>query len=105
MRRPAFNMATLIIYTAVVIILTSIAIYGANEYITTAKIADTKSTVAKYATAISQYRFEMGEYPDNLTTLTKNGDKDVNDNDASYFGPWINKLEQDAWEQDFIYEK
>lgn len=103
--RPAFNLATLVIYTAAVIILTSIAFYGANEYITTAKIADTKSTLAKYATAISQYRFEMGEYPDNLTTLTKNGDKDVNDNDASYFGPWINKLEQDAWEQDFIYEK
>lgn len=31
--RPAFNLATLVIYTAAVIILTSIAFYGANEYI------------------------------------------------------------------------
>lgn len=103
--RPAFNLATLVIYTAAVIILTSIAFYGANEYITTAKIADTKSTLAKYATAVSQYRFEMGEYPDELTTLTKSGNKDAEGNDASHFGPWINKLEKDAWNQDFIYQK
>lgn len=83
--RPAFNLVTLVIYTAAVIILTSIAFYGANEYITTAKIADTKSTLAKYATAVSQYRFEMGEYPDNLTELTKKGNKDVDGNDVSTF--------------------
>lgn len=71
MRRPAFNLITLVIYTCAVVMLTGIALYGANEYLTTSKIADTKSTVANYATAVSQYRFEIGEYPDNLTELTK----------------------------------
>ena len=105
MRRPAFNLITLVIYTCAVVMLTGIALYGANEYLTTSKIADTKSTVANYATAVSQYRFEIGEYPDNLTELTKKGNKDVDGNDASHFGPWINKLEKDAWNQDFIYQK
>lgn len=104
MRRPAFNLITLIIYTCAVVMLTGIALYGANEYLTTSKIADTKSTVANYATAVSQYRFEIGEYPDNLTELTKKGNKDVDGNDASHFDPWLNKIEKDAWDKDFVYE-
>jgi general secretion pathway protein G len=104
MKRPAFNMITLVIYTVAVIMLTGIALYGANEYLTTSKIADTKSTAANYATAVSQYRFEIGEYPDSLSDLTKEGDKDVDGNDASHFGPWINKIEKDAWDRDFVYE-
>ena len=99
MRRPAFNLITLVIYTCAVVMLTGIALYGANEYLTTSKIADTKSTVANYATAVSQYRFEIGEYPDNLTELTKKGNKDVDGNDASHFGPWLNKIEKDAWDK------
>ena len=104
MRRPACNLITLVIYTCAVVMLTGIALYGANEYLTTSKIADTKSTVANYATAVSQYRFEIGEYPDNLTELTKKGNKDVDGNDASHFGPWLNKIEKDAWDKDFVYE-
>lgn len=42
MRRPAFNLITLVIYTCAVVMLTGIALYGANEYLTTSKIADTK---------------------------------------------------------------
>lgn len=104
MKRPAFNMITLVIYTVAVIMLTGIALYGANEYLTISKIADTKSTAANYATAISQYRFEIGEYPKSLDDLTKEGDKDIDGNDASHFGPWINKIEKDAWDRDFVYE-
>lgn len=103
--RPAFNLITLIIYTCAVIILMGVVMYGSNEYLTTSKIAATKSTVTNYATAISQYRFEIGEYPNDLTDLTKKGSKDVYGNDATHFGPWIKKIEKDAWDKDFVYEK
>lgn len=91
------------------VILISIILYyivsNSMEYIQESRISNATATTTNYATAISQYKFEIGEYPQNLNDLTKRGTKTADGEDASQFGPWIAKLEKDPWNRDYSYQK
>ena len=54
-----------------------------------------RSDLVEISSAVSQYNYDIGEYPTNLTALTskKNGK-----------GPWLDELKKDPWNQDYQYK-
>lgn len=43
---------------------------------------------------ISEYRMQIGEYPNTLDDLTKT---------IGQYGPWVKKIDKDSWGNDFVY--
>lgn len=102
------NQASLLldIVLGIVLILLIYTVISSNyrEHLNESRISNATATTANIAAAISQYRFEIGEYPEKLNDLTKRGVKTADGEDATNFGPWIAKIDKDPWDRDYVYE-
>lgn len=66
-----------------------------NNYFALGRNSSSKTGVATLATAISQYKFEIGEYPLNLNSLTVSNEQ---------YGPYISSAAlKDPWNQNYNY--
>lgn len=66
-----------------------------NNYFALGSNSSSKTGVATLATAISQYKFETGEYPLNLNSLTVSNEQ---------YGPYISSAAlRDPWNQNYNY--
>mgnify|MGYP005903588437 CR=1 FL=1 len=66
-----------------------------NNYFALGRNSSSKTGVATLATAISQYKFETGEYPLNLNSLTVSNEQ---------YGPYISSAAlRDPWNQNYNY--
>ena len=64
-----------------------------NNYFALGRNSSSKTGVATLATAISQYKFETGEYPLNLNSLTVSNEQ---------YGPYISSAAlRDPWNQNY----
>lgn len=88
-RRKGVGMIDLAAYAIGVTILASAAMTGFGSYLESGKIATAKADVASIAVGISRYKYEMGNYPAHLGSLTAK---------SGVYGPWINRLPaSDPW--------
>ena len=82
-------------YVLFIIIVIALGAMGTAEYINSAKNDVVRSDLVEISSAVSQYNYDIGEYPTTLTALTskKNGK-----------GPWLDELKKDPWNQDYQYK-
>ncbi|MDY3874966.1 MAG: type II secretion system protein GspG [Megamonas funiformis] len=104
MQRKGSMLLDVILGIVLILILYNLASSNASEYLNEGKISRATTTTVNYASAISQYRYEIGEYPKTLSDLTKKGEKTVDGEDATHFGPWLPKIDKDPWDRDYVYE-
>lgn len=75
---------------AVMLLLVTLGIWNFADPIRSSKMSTARTELSSIAASVSQYHYEIGEYPatgqlDSLTK-TKNG-----------FGPWIANIPKDPW--------
>lgn len=104
-KRQASLLLDVMLGIILILIVSYVIVGNAPEYLQESRISNATATTTNYATAISQYKFEIGKYPSTLNDLTKKGTKTADGEDASQFGPWIAKIEKDPWNRDYSYEK
>lgn len=104
MKRKASLLLDIILGVVLILILYHLFASNASEYLNEGKISKATATTVNYAAAVSQYRYEIGEYPSKLDDLTKKGEKTIDGEDASHFGPWLPKIDKDPWNKDYVYE-
>lgn len=67
----------------------------------TARIEATRAQLTNIETSLKTFEMDMGRWPETLEELVKDPD-DVDD--KSYRGPYMDKVPQDSWGQDFVYK-
>lgn len=103
-KRKASLLLDIILGIVLILIMYNVIANTSNEYLNQGRTSKCLATTTNYASAISQYRYEIGEYPKNLSDLTKKGTKTKDGEDASNFGPWLPKIDKDPWNRDYQYE-
>jgi competence protein ComGC len=88
-KRKGYDLVSLAIWAACVVVLLSVLTPKGDDTIDAAKRNGDLAQVNAIAVAVRQYKSEIGNYPPNLNVLvSKNGD----------LGPWLPKLPiKDAW--------
>jgi general secretion pathway protein G len=67
----------------------------------TARIEATRAQLTNLETSLKTFEMDLGRWPATLDEMAKDPD-DVDD--KSYRGPYMEKIPQDSWGQDFIYK-
>lgn len=82
---------------AIVLFLIILAVFipKAVEFINQGKASKAHAELAALGTAISQYQFETGKYPDKLEDLK--GTK-------GQYGPWMKEIHKDPWDNEYKYK-
>ena len=84
-KRSGFTLAEILVVLAAIICLAAGAVVVGKNYLES----------GRYNAAVSQYKFEMEEYPDSLNTLTQK---------VEQYGPWLSADSlQDPWDNDYQY--
>jgi competence protein ComGC len=88
-KRKGFGLVEIALYTIAILVIIAIVIPKNDDTITATKRKSDYAQVVTIATAISQYKYEIGNYPPNLAALlAKNG----------VYGPWLSSLPSaDVW--------
>lgn len=79
-KRKGGLLGELMIYILVVMMIAAIGVMNPDIFRNDAENAAAQQTVASIAGAISQYKFEVGSYPNQLSDLTVKN---------SIYGPWM----------------
>lgn len=103
MKQKASLLLDIVLGIVLIVIMYYILSNNYAEHMNESRISNATATTANIAAAVSQYRYEIGEYPESLDDLTKSGTQTADGEDASDFGPWIAKIEKDPWNNDYIY--
>lgn len=85
-------------WVIVVLIFMSGVLLSGGYIIESSKISKAKTETASIGAAITQYKYEMGEYPKTLNLLTS-----VGEGDKSQYGPWLKYIEKDPWNNNYSY--
>lgn len=88
-KRSGFGLIELILYTAAILVIIAVVVPRSDDTVTATKKKSDYAQVVTISTAISQYKYEIGNYPPNLgALLVKNG----------VYGPWLSSLPSaDIW--------
>lgn len=89
LKRKGYDLVSLAIWAACIMIIIAVLSPKSDDTIDGTKQKNDIVQVNALASAVSQYKSEIGNYPPNLNVLTnKNGD----------LGPWLSKLPlKDSW--------
>ena len=94
-KRSGFTLAEILVVLAAIICLAAGAVVVGKNYLESGRYNAAKADVSAIAIAVSQYKFEMEEYPDSLNTLTQK---------VEQYGPWLSADSlQDPWDNDYQY--
>ena len=74
----------------VLVILIAVGIMGFKPAKDSAKNGIAKAETSQIMAAISQYHYEIGEYPATLSVLTSKSEN-------GQYGPWLAELKKDPW--------
>ena len=98
-RLHGFIMSTdMIVASICFLVFLSIALGGMWEYMRTSKDAQATADTAMLGALITEYKHEVGTYPDALSNLQEH---------KGQYGPWIKSVPDDAWKgegQKYIYQ-
>ena len=91
------NFLDWMIYDYIFFFVVPLVVMAAGEYIDSAEANNdvVHADLVEISNAVSQYHYDIGEYPTSLSLLTKtmNGK-----------GPWLDELKKDPWNQDYQYK-
>ncbi len=73
---------------AVLLLVVGIGLWNFLDPIRSSKVNSARGECSSIAAAVSQYHYEIGEYPASLKELTKK---------KGNFGPWIATIPDDPW--------
>lgn len=94
-RRKGFTLAELLVVLAAIICLGTGAVIVGRNYLESGRYNTAKADVSAIAIAVSQYKFEMEEYPASLEVMTQQ---------AEQYGPWLHEDSlTDPWDNDYQY--
>lgn len=93
--KAGFPLAEVFGYVAFILVVVLVGAASINGYHTYSTNQEALSGASSIGAALSQYHFEVGSYPDNLSDLTsKNGQ----------YGPWLISLPTDPWANGANYQ-
>ncbi|WP_462393203.1 type II secretion system protein GspG [Mitsuokella multacida] len=87
-------------YLLALIIFVSVGLYGFTDYVNSSKRNTAHADLVTISSAVSQYNYDLGVYPESLSELTSS--KSVSGNT---YGPWLVTLNKDPWGNDYQYSK
>ncbi len=94
-RRKGFTLAELLVVLAAIICLGTGAVIVGRNYLESGRYNTAKADVSAIAIAVSQYKFEMEEYPETLEAMTQK---------VEQYGPWLHEDSlKDPWDRDYQY--
>lgn len=94
-KKSGFTIIEILVVLGVVIAMAIAVLPVGSNYFALGRNSSSKTGVATLATAISQYKFEIGEYPLNLNSLTVSNGQ---------YGPYISSTAlKDSWNQNYNY--
>ena len=97
MKHKGFTVIEFLGVLAAILVLSATVIPVGSQILNYGRYNAAASGAAAISTAISQYTFEMEEYPQNLEVLTKSAGE-------GQFGPWITEEALiDPWGQDYQF--
>ena len=79
-QRKGFSLIEIMICLGVMIAFARLVLPSAAGYSSVGHDAAVKADIAKIAAAVAQYKYETGDYPDNLAQLTQS---------SGGYGPWL----------------
>ncbi|MEN6620094.1 MAG: type II secretion system protein GspG [Smithella sp.] len=93
--KQAFFSTELAITIAVAIVLFIGIAYKGSEALQDGRTSKATASAASIGAVISEYKMEIGAYPESLDKLTvKNGS----------YGPWLSSIPRDPWGHAYIYQ-
>lgn len=98
-KKKGFSLSIdVIAYLIAVLAIVSIGLWKSGDFRDTAKINRAATETAAIGALVSEYRFETGEYPEELSDLTEKKDQ---------YGPWIKEIPEDPWNpgNEYKYKK
>lgn len=94
-KKSGFTIIEILVVLGVVIAMAVAVLPVGSNYFALGRNSSSKTGVATLATAISQYKFEIEEYPLNLNSLTVSNGQ---------YGPYISSAAlKDSWNQNYNY--
>lgn len=95
MARKGFTFPELVISILILLIMGSAWMVNSGDLLDTGKNRTAEINAATITMSISQYAFEVKEYPKSLSDLTKKNGQ---------YGPWLDETKlKDPWDMDYIY--
>lgn len=95
MKRRGFFSIELAICIVVFLILMAVFLPKSMEFLNQGKNSKAQSDLSALGVAVSQYAFEVGEYPKKLEDLK--GKK-------GQYGPWLKEIKKDPWGNEYQYK-
>lgn len=93
-KRKGFTFAEIIVSLAVIISFAYGTVVVAKNYFDAGRYNTAKTDVAAISMAVSQYKFEIGNYPASLNDLLVK---------VEQYGPWLSADIKDPWGNDYRY--
>ncbi len=95
MKRKGFSLVEIMVGLGVIIALAAATFPTASAFLSLGRHSGVKTDVGALSAAVSQYVFEVGTYPPNLSALTQA---------VGQYGPWLSASSlKDQWGNDYNY--
>lgn len=95
-KRAGFIFSEMVMAILLIIVLSAATLLAAHSYIDAGKRSAAAADTATLGGYISQYKMEVGSYPEKLEDLTKT---------KGQYGPWVREIPQDPYGNDYYYVK
>lgn len=95
MKKRGWFSIELAICIVVFLILMAVFLPKSMEFLDQGKRSKAQSDLSAIGVAVSQYAFEVGEYPEKLDDLKEK---------KGQYGPWLKEIKKDPWNNDYQYK-
>lgn len=93
--KKGFSLVEIMVVLGMIVALGTSAIFVGRNYLESGRYSTAKADVSAIAIAVSQYKFEMEEYPQTLNVMTQK---------VEQYGPWLHEDSlKDPWDRDYQY--
>lgn len=95
MKKRGWFSIELAICIVVFLVLMAVFLPKSMEFLDQGKRSKAQSDLSAIGVAVSQYAFEVGEYPKKLDDLKEK---------KGQYGPWLKEIKKDPWNNDYQYK-
>ncbi len=99
-RRSGFTLIEVVVVIVILITLASVATPLYMNHIKKAKVGTAKTQVELLESALTDYKLDVGSYPESLQSLVENAD-----NNEKWAGPYLKPavVPKDPWGNEYVY--
>lgn len=95
MKRKGWFSVEFAVCIVVLLILMAFFLPKSLEFMNQGRVSKAQGDLSSLGVAVSQYAFEVGEYPAHLSDLTVI---------KGQYGPWLPEIKKDPWGNDYQYK-